>query len=230
VLRLRLLALGALALAGSALAASPLAHAQQMSADGAMVRVIHASPDAPAVDVWLDGEPAIQNLAFGQFTGHTPVPAGSHRVQVAPSGTAAGSAVIDATLELGAGKAYTVMATGRVAEIKPLVLEDERLAPSGSRARFVHASPDAPPVDIAVAGGGPVVMSNVGFGDNSGYQDVPSGDVPLEVRLAGTEQVVLSVPATFAGGHAYTLAAVGLAGGQPALQALALNDSAGSSY
>ena len=195
-----------------------------------MVRVVHASPDAPAVDIWLDGEPAIRSLAFSQATSHTAVPAGSHRVQVTPSGAQADSAVIDATLDLGAGKAYTVMAVGRVAEIKPLVLEDERMAPSGSRARFVHASPNAPAVDIAVAGGGPVVMSNVGFGDNSGYVDVPTGDVPLEVHLAGTDQVVLSVPATFDGGHAYTLAAVGLAGGQPALQALALNDTAGSSY
>ena len=103
-----------------------------------MLRVVHTSPDASSVDVWLDGEPAIRSLAFGQFTGHTAVPAGSHRVQVTPTGAPADSAVIDATLDLGAGKVYTVMATGRVAEIKPLVLGDERMAPSGSRARFVR--------------------------------------------------------------------------------------------
>jgi hypothetical protein len=223
MLGIRLLALGALALAGSALASGSMAQAQ-MATDYAMVRVIHASPDAPAVDVWLDGEPAIRNLAFGQFTGHTAVPAGSHRVRVTPTGAATDSAVIDTTLDLGAGKAYTVMATGRVAEITPLVLEDERMAPSGSRARFVHASPDAPAVDIAVAGG-PVVISGAAFGGNSGYIEVPTGDVPLEVRVAGTEQVVLTVPATFTGGYGYTLAAVGLAGGQPSLQAVALSDT-----
>jgi hypothetical protein len=88
----------------------------------------------------------------------------------------------------------------------------------------VHASPDAPAVDIAVAGG-PVVMSNVAFGADSGYLDVPVGAAQLEVRLAGTDQTVLPVPATFSDGYIYTLAAVGLAGGQPPLQALALSDA-----
>ncbi len=221
--RFRALAVAALALAGTTVALGPLASAQQ-SSDMATVRVVHASPDTPAVDIWLDGQPAIRGLAFGQFTGHTPVPAGNHRVQVTPAGAQSDGAVIDANLELSARQAYTVMATGRLAEIKPLVLQDERTSPSGSRARFVHASPGAPAVDVAVAGG-PVVISNVAFGADSGYLDVPVGDVPLEVRVAGSDQVVLSVPATFTEGHVYTLAALGLAGGEPPLQALALNDT-----
>jgi hypothetical protein len=219
----RALAVAALALAGTTVALGPLASAQQ-SSDMATVRVVHASPDAPAVDIWLDGQPAIRGLAFGQFTGHTPLPAGNHRVQVTPAGAQPDGAVIDADLELSARQAYTVMATGRLAEIKPLVLQDERTSPSGSRTRFVHASPGAPAVDIAVAGG-PVVISNVAFGADSGYLDVPGGDVPLEVRVAGSDQVVLSVPATFTQGHVYTLAALGLAGGEPPLQALAMNDT-----
>jgi hypothetical protein len=224
MVRLPLLALGALAFAGTAVAASPLVQAQQMPSDRAMVRVVHASPDAPAVDIWLDGEPAIRSLSFGQFTGHTAVPAGSHRVQVTPAGAQADTAVIDANLDLAVGQAYTVMATGRLADIQPLVLQDERAAPNGSRTRFVHASPGAPAVDIAVAGG-PAIISNVGFGADSGYLDVPVGAAQLDVRVAGTEQTVLTVPATFDASYAYTLAAVGLAGGQPPLQALALSDT-----
>jgi hypothetical protein len=54
---------------------------------------------------------------------------------------------------------------------------------------------------------------------------VPVGDIQLEVRLAGTEQTVLTVPATFSDGYTYTLAAVGLADGQPTLQALAMSDA-----
>ena len=225
--RLRLLALSALALASTAVMAAPFAAAQQTGSDIAMVRVVHASPDAPAVDVWVDGQPAIRSLAFGQFTGHTPVPAGTHRVQVTPAGAQPDGAVVDATLELTARQGYTVMATGRLAEIKPLVLQDDRAAPTGSRVRFVHASPDAPAVDIAVAGG-PTVINNVAFGTDSGYVDVPTGDASLEVRLAGSDQTVLTLPATFTPGYAYTLAAIGLAAGQPALSALALSDTSAS--
>ena len=222
--RSRLLGFAAFALASTALAPTPFTTAQQMPAEMAMVRVVHASPEAPAVDIWLDGQPAIRGLAYNQFTGHTSVPAGTRRVQVTPAGGQPESAVIDANLELTAGEAYTVMATGQLTQITPLVLQDDRTMMAGSRARFVHAAPGAPAVDIAVAGG-PTVISNVAFGQDSGYIEVPVGDAQLEVRVAGTDQVVLTVPATFTEGYAYTLAALGLAGGQPPLGALALSDT-----
>jgi hypothetical protein len=225
---LRVVGLGMVALSGVVGAPAPLAHAQ-MAEDLAQVRVVHASPDAPAVDVWVDGSPAITNLAFGQTTAHVRLPAGSHQVAVAPAGGPPESAVIQATLDLAPGQAYTVMAIGRLAEIRPLVLNDQRQnGMSDSHVRFVHASPGAPAVDIAVAGG-PTVFSNVGFGESSSYVDVPAGSLDLEVRLAGTDTTVLRLPdASFAEGGIYTLAAVGLAGGSPELTALALSDKSGS--
>jgi hypothetical protein len=189
-----------------------------------MVRVVHASPDAPGVDIWLDGQPAIRGLAFNQFTGHTTVPAGNRRVQVTPAGGQLDSAVIDVDLDLSAGQAYTVMATGELAQIRLLTLQDERSVANGSRARFVHAAPDAPAVDIAVVGG-PTVIRDVAFGQDSGYIDLPVGEAQLAVRVAGTDQTVLTMPATFTEGYTYTLAAMGLAGGEPPLGALALSDT-----
>ena len=53
----------------------------------ACVSVVHASPDAPAVDVWVDGEPALIGLTFGTYSGWVTLPAGDHQVQVAPAGT-----------------------------------------------------------------------------------------------------------------------------------------------
>jgi hypothetical protein len=219
----RLLGLGVVALGGALLGGSPLAGAQ-MAAD-AQVRVIHASPDAPPVDIWVDGAPAITGLAFGQATGHVRLPAGAHQVAVAPAGAPADSAVIAATLDLAPGQAYTVMAVGRLAEIKPLVLADQRQNGStDSHIRFVHASPGAPAVDIAVAGG-PTVFRDVAFGEGSDYVDVPAGTLDLEVRVAGTDTIVLRVPgASFSEGGIYTLAAIGLAGGTPELSALAVSD------
>jgi hypothetical protein len=57
------------------------------------------------------------------------------------------------------------------------------------------------------------MVRNVTFGQDSGYVGVPVGDAQLEVRLAGREQTVLTVSASFADGYAYTLVATGLAGG-----------------
>ena len=71
----------------------------------AKVRVLHGSPDAPAVDVYVDGTEAVSDVAFGTVTDYLEIPAGEHQVQVVAAGTdpAAGGAVIDATLTFAPG-------------------------------------------------------------------------------------------------------------------------------
>jgi len=53
----------------------------------AMVRVIHASPDAPAVDVYVDGNAVLTNVAFPAISNYLELPAGPHSVAVAPAGS-----------------------------------------------------------------------------------------------------------------------------------------------
>jgi hypothetical protein len=134
------------------------------------LRVAHLSPDAPAVDIWVDGNRVLQNVAFKGVSNYLSLPAGSYRIQVSPAG-AATPIVIDATVTLEAGKAYTAAATGLLGanDLKPLVLVDDlTLDPAKAKVRFVHTSPDAPAVDIAVKGG-PVLFSNVEFREASDY-------------------------------------------------------------
>lgn len=176
----------------------------------AQVRVAHLSPDAPAVDVRVDGAVVLSGVPFQAVSEYLSVPAGSRRVQVTPAG-ASSPVVIDATLDLAGGTPYTVAATGRLASIAPLPLLDDR-NPAAARAkvRFVHAGPDAPAVDVAVAGG-PVLFSNVAFRGSAGYAAVDPGTYDLEVRVAGTSTVALRVPGvTLSAGVNYTLFAAGL--------------------
>jgi LPXTG-motif cell wall-anchored protein len=212
----RLLAVTAVLVLSMALATSALAQ------DGmARVRVVHASPDAPAVDVWVNGAIAFSNAPFEGITDYAALNAGAYNVQVSPTG-ATEPIVIDADLDLAAGTDYTVVAVGLLADIEPLVLVDNNSAPAAGKAhvRFVHASPDAPAVDIAVTGG-PVLFSNVPFKGVGDYLPVDAGTYDLEARLAGTDTVALSVPGvTLNEGTVYTIFAMGLAGGEPALTAV----------
>ena len=50
------------------------------------IRVVHASPDAPNVDVYVDGTLAIENLPFGEATDLLPIPAGARNIKVTPAG------------------------------------------------------------------------------------------------------------------------------------------------
>jgi hypothetical protein len=207
------------------LAAFPLSGA----AADAMLRVVHASPDAPAVDVYLNGQRAIANLEFTEGTTYASVPEGSYRVQVFPAGTGPnGTAVIDATLPLAGGTAYTVAAVNVVAKIEALVLTDDLTAPAAGKAhiRVIHASPDAPAVDVAVKGG-PVAFSNVAFKIATPYAPLDTGTYQFEIRPAGTTQAVLTTdPANLAAGRIYSVFAMGQVGNNT-LQSVAFVDNSG---
>ncbi len=190
-------------------------------AAGPRVRVVHASPDAPAVDVLVNDGVAFSSAPFKGITNYASLAAGEYQVKVVPTG-ATTPVVISATLGLEADKDYTVVAVGQLANIEPLVLVDNNSAPAAGKAhvRFVHASPDAPAVDIAVKGG-PVLFSNVAFKGVGDYLPVDAATYDLEVRLAGTNTVALEVPGLALNvGAIYTVFAMGLAGGTPALMAV----------
>jgi len=192
-----------------ALAAVPAALAQGASAK---VRVVHASPDAPAVDVYLDGNKVLTNVPFFTASDYLDVPAGAHDIKVTPTGDAS-TAVIDAKgVSVEAGKVYTVAATGKLADIKATIYSDNLSAPAAGKAhvRVVHASPDAPAVDIKVKGG-PALISNLAFPKDSGYLPVDAGSYDLTVNVAGSDTVALELPGTkLEAGKIYDIFAVGL--------------------
>lgn len=189
----------------------------------ARVRVIHASPDAPAVDICADGAPLFENAPFPAATAYATVPAATYAVRVVAAGAGCDSgAVIAADLPLAAGTDTTVAAVNVLASIEPLVLDDDNTAPMPgmARVRFVHASPDAPTVDITLTDG-TTLFDDVAFKQNAGYIEVPAGTYDLEVRdETGTTTVLPLSNVTLAEGRVYTVFAVGLAAGDPPLDAL----------
>ena len=177
----------------------------------ACVNIIHASPNAPNVDVWVNGAPALTDVPFQAFSGWMALPAGEYHVQVTPTGAAVDMAVIDTMLTIEAGTAYHVAAVGDVANISAAVIEADLSATTdgGARVRVIHASPDAPNVDIALTGGD-VLIADLAFGSASDYLEVPAGSYDLEVRVAGTTDVALPLPGVaLEGNMLYDVIAVG---------------------
>jgi len=178
----------------------------------AAINVLHLSPDAPAVDVLLNGMVALENVAFGEFSGWVPVPAGEHQVQVVPTGEMPDAAVIDAMVTVEAGAAYHIAAVGNVAEIQPAIFQADlsELTDDSARVRVLHTSPDAPAIDIAVTGGD-ILVENLEFPNASDYLEVPAGAYDLEVRPTGTMDVALPLPGVeLEAGMVYDVFAVGL--------------------
>jgi hypothetical protein len=179
----------------------------------AHVMAIHASPDAPAVDLLVDGTVAGSGLAFPNNTPYLSVAAGTRNVKVNVAGTS--TSVINADVPVTAGANYSVFATGPVASLGALVIADDLTTPAAGMAhvRFVHLSPDAPAVDVAVTGG-PVIFANKAFKEYSAFTPVAAGTYNLEVRPAGSATVVLSLPGiTLQAGKIYTVFAKGFLSG-----------------
>jgi hypothetical protein len=181
------------------------------STGDALVRVIHASYDATAVDVAVDGAVAITSLPYGNSSGYAQLDAGDVNVKVTPTGETT-PVVIDANLTLEDGADYTVFAVDQLSNIGAVVLADNRSAnDSKAKIRFIHLAPDAPAVDINLnSGDGPGVFENVAFKGSKDYVEVDAGSYVFVVSPAGTDgEVVKYDPITVANGTLYTVAAIG---------------------
>ncbi|NJP07578.1 MAG: DUF4397 domain-containing protein [Chloroflexaceae bacterium] len=176
----------------------------------ALVSVVHASPDAPAVDVYIDGTLTLTNVPFFTASPYLPLPAGEHRFQITPTGASTEAAVIDAVATVEGGKAYTVAAIGPVAEIRGTIVDEDLSMPAEGQARvdIYHLSPDAPAVDVKLADG-TLLASNIAYPSVTGLE-LPAGTYDLVVTPAGSDDVVLSLPGTtLTAGRIYDFFAVG---------------------
>lgn len=197
-------------LALSALLALALMAPMSAQAQGpqSQIRVMHDSPDAPAVDVFVDGELAFENIGYSSTTDYQSLAPGRHRVQVAPSGKGVDESVVDTTIDLTGGKPYTVLAFGRLADIQAEVLPDtSKQPPSGqARVRIIHAAADTGPVDIYPTGSTTALLTDQYLG-SADYVNIPAGTYTFDVTPAGTTQVALtSQELKLEGGWVYTLA------------------------
>jgi Domain of unknown function (DUF4397) len=167
----------------------------------AKLRVIHASPDAPAVDVsTTNGEVLASGLDYARSTGTYDVFAGSLglRVNARLPGNATTTVIGPTTLTLTADTSYTVLAAGRVASISPLVISQPATpVPTGQiRLRVVHAAPAAPSVDVFLTSPTADLSASspagtLAFRQALGPVEVVAGSYRVRVTAAGNRNAVV---------------------------------------
>ncbi len=212
----KLLTLTAVALTASL---ANLAHAQDamMMGKDAYVRVVHASPDAPNVDVYVDGMRTVTNAAFKAVTSFGEVPAGSHKVMVTVAGDKS-KAVLEATLNLKAGTYYTVAATGLVKDLKASVFTSAKLNSNKAKAEVnvYHLAPGGPKVNALAVDmmNAPILKYGVSYGHKATVLVNPMGVNLNIVPFGKTTPVVKNLTGiSVAGGKSYSVFAVGVVGG-----------------
>ncbi|MBY6037569.1 DUF4397 domain-containing protein [Fictibacillus nanhaiensis] len=159
------------------------------NSNDALVRIVHASPDAPAVDVYVNGKPAVKGASFKTATEYIPLAAGPHKVEIFAAGTTS-NPVISQELTVEGGKAYTVAAANTLKNIELVVAEDALRVTNGkAKVRVGHLSPDAPTVDVGVIDG-PTLFSGASFKTITDYKELDPNTYRLEIRTPDGKQIL----------------------------------------
>lgn len=185
------------------------------AADDAMVRVLHASPDAPAVDVKVDDANVLTNVPFKTISEYLAVPGGTYNIKVCATGT--DTCVIDADLTFDAGKMYTVAATNALASIEAQVLIDAPVPTADkTQVRVVHFSADTPAVDVLTQDGSAKVVENLAYPDATDYLTLDPASYDLKVCAAADNTACPLDPGALdlAAGTSYSVFAVGSLAGE----------------
>ena len=163
----------------------------------ARVRVVHASADAPAVDVTVDDAEVLADVTFKDASDYLELLGDTYSVEVLQANSA--SAVISADLTLDPRTDYTVIALNSVANIEALVLADDNTAPADGavKVRLVHGAQQAGTVDIYIVEPGADIsdaeptVSGFEFKDDTGYLEVPADDYQVLITVGNTKQVAI---------------------------------------
>jgi len=224
-------------LAALAVAVAALAGCQGISGiqPYTQVRVIDASPDAPALDFYQN--PALRqsststlySIGFGTVSSYLALAPGAYVHAAYTAGTQQQLAQVHAVFS--AGSQYTVLTGNIAANLQMTVLKDQSTpAPAGQFAlRFLNQSTRPGAFDIYLLPAGssfagllPVAAAAT-FGSNTGYIDAPSGTYSVVAFPAGATPGVAPPAYTgsqtvYPGGSARTIVLIDQPSQHPAEQ------------
>ncbi|MDI7275180.1 MAG: DUF4397 domain-containing protein [Anaerolineae bacterium] len=191
----------------------------QPASASARLRFMNLSPGEPPLDVYIDDTLIVASLGYGHLSEYLESAPGRHRVRCYPAGTGGWEDLaLDADLEkLRPRFDYTLALVNRLQDLRPVLLEDTEEAPGREQAkvRFLHASPDAPALDVST-GGGRVLFTLVPFARATPFKRIESGTYDIEIRRSGHGALIAALREyALAGERFYTFVALGLVDGEP---------------
>jgi hypothetical protein len=174
-------------IAAAVIAMAALTGCQSMSMNSAKLRVIDVSSNTGPVDSYQDSTALAYNLEYGTVTSYVPSVPGTSTLALDKAGTR--QTLASAESALAAGKQYTEIVTGSLANMQQTTLLDQSTpAPAGQTAiRLVNEASTAGSVDVylipprtRLSTLSPVA-TNLAVGANPGYVTVPDGTYSISV-------------------------------------------------
>jgi Domain of unknown function (DUF4397) len=177
--------------------------------------VLHASPDAPPIDVYLGARLLQTGLTYQAFSKRYITPAGQQQLRVFAQGADPnGAPLIGANLNIEPGQRYIIAVCNRAATLEVVpYLEAATPAAGQTTLRFIHLEPGRPNLDVLNAAGGAVIIDDIGF-KAAKTATIPAGAYTLQIRQRDNGAIIAATtPITLGSAQANTLFRFAPAGG-----------------
>jgi hypothetical protein len=154
--------------------------------DQALVRIVHAIPQAPPADVYTGDQKAFSGVQFGEATAYKPVPEEAFKLTLKAAGAEPPPVMIEAQPSVDPGGRYTVLAMpDRDGAARIDVFPDELTTPAPDKAlvRVIHAAPEAGSVAVYSARqAADPEIEDVDYAAPARYEEVVPGDVSVSIE------------------------------------------------
>jgi hypothetical protein len=161
----------------------------------AYVSLYHGSPDAPDLDIEVDGRQInAYPFEYTDYSGYQRFYTGDRNFKFGPY--ASSSVNIDTTVTFEKNKAYSVFVAGEFDNAGLVVLNDNSDSPASGKAkvRVINLSPDAGEVDLAIGDETGSLAGNLMFKEASEFIEVDAEEYDFQVRSSANDEVLLTVP------------------------------------
>lgn len=198
------------------------------SRDEALVRVVHAIPNGPAMDLYAGDLVLFDAINFKTVSSYRAVDGKRYAFALRPAGMTNAKPLSQNTEGLSDGQFYTVFALpGEDRSSHLRVVSDNLARPADGKARLrvVHGGHGLGALDIHAPGLAEPIVDNVAFQGVTDYADVAPISGQIEVRADGTATPVVMLPnAHIEPGRFYTMMIIGSSEGTPGLEAFIIED------
>lgn len=214
------------------------------------VRIFHASPLVPGVDVFLNDRLVVENLQFRQATAYLPLQSGQYNVKL--YNTVTGELLLSQNLPINENRYLTIIALADEMKLGLMSLPDrtrvipveelpselpqnqlqwelpsqqearKEIVTGSALVRFVHLSPTAPSIDVLLDQN--PLFADLIYKEATSYVEMVPNRYLIRIRNRNTGEIILNEYVTINDQEIKTIYLTGLLDGSPKLELIVLND------
>lgn len=195
-------------------------HVRSRVVDESRVRLVHASPDLPAVDLYLGNTRVAEALTFENATDWQAFPSLSYNLRVVPAAGDPADSLVQQQVALVPDQAMNLILFNTRDRLRINALpEDLSPLPEGSaRVTFIHAAVSSSSLAVIPAGSQDFALAEIGFGEVTPPFDMAAGpaEYVFEDRGGATAREIDRLSTLdLAAGESYLIVVTGYPNSEP---------------